>query len=241
VIQSNKLPERRGAFRAYLAIGLAIIGAGYLYRAELVLALSSLEVIVGTLGPLAPIAMCIISGAWATLCLPGPLMLGLVGTMFSAEPFIGLLVVLAGDTIATIIGFQVARSAGRDKVREWLQEKSWFEWLERHTKSRGLYGVFFLRMMPFFPNSLANYALGLTALRFWPYLLASVLGSIPNLALYIFGTAGTISLLREGFASPASFAKALLLLILVALLVKGFQSLLKRRASALEESDAKRR
>ncbi len=227
---NKAVPERRGAFRAYLVMGLALIGAGFLFRADLILALSGLEVIVGTLGPLAPLAMSVISGAWATLCLPGPLMLGMVGTMFSADPLIGLAVALTGDTIATIIGFQIARSAGRDRVRVWLQEKTWFEWLERHTEIRGVYGVFFVRMMPFFPNSLANYALGLTALRFWPYLIASVLGSIPNLALFIFGAAGTVSLLREGFASPLSFGEALVFLSLVALLVKGLQAFLRRRA-----------
>jgi uncharacterized membrane protein YdjX (TVP38/TMEM64 family) len=232
MITSNKgVPERRGAFRAYLAAGVILIGTGFLFRADLILALSGLEVVVGTLGPLAPIVMSVISGAWATLCLPGPLMLGLVGTMFSADPLVGLLVALTGDTIATVVGFQLARSAGRERVRDWLEEKTWFEWLERHTETRGVYGVFFVRMMPFFPNSFANYALGLTALKFWPYLIASVLGSIPNLALFIFGAAGTVSLLREGFASPLSFGEALIFLLLVALLVKGLQAFLRRRTS----------
>lgn len=228
---SDKLPEKKGAFRAYLVFGMAVIVAGYLYRSELMLVLSGLEVIVGTLGPLAPLAMTVIAGVWAALCLPGPLMLGLIGTMFSSDPLIGLLVALGGDTIATVVGFQAARSAGRERVRHWLADKPWFDWLERHTAARGLYGVFFLRMMPFFPNSLANYALGLTSLKFWPYLTASVLGSIPNLALYIFGTAGTISLLRQGLASPTSLGLAVLFLILVALLVRGFQAFLRRRST----------
>lgn len=225
-------PELRGAYRAYLAIGLVVIGASILYRSELVRLLDHVEVTVNALGPLAPIAMTVISGFWATLCLPGPVMLGLVGTMFSEEPLTGIAVALGGDTIATIIGFQVARRAGRSRVKAWLESKPWFGWLERHTERRGIYGVFFLRMMPFFPNSLANYALGLSALRFGPYLTASILGSIPNVALYVLGTAGTITLLRDGVDRQFFLSAATVFFLTVALLVKGFQLFLRRRASA---------
>lgn len=225
-----RLPELRGAYRAYLAIGLLVLGAGFLYRAELVQLLDHVEVTVNTLGPLAPLAMTVISGIWATFCLPGPVMLGLVGTMFAEEPLTGIAVALGGDTIATVIGFHVARRAGRHRVQTWLETKSWFGWLERHTESRGAYGVFFLRMMPFFPNSLANYALGLSALRFGPYLVASVLGSIPNVALYVLGAAGTITLLRDGIDRQFFLSAALVFFLCVGLLVKGFQVILRRRA-----------
>ncbi len=224
-------PELRGAYRAYLAVGLLGLGVSVFYRAELVRMLDHVEVTVNTLGPLAPLAMTLVSGIWATLCLPGPVMLGLVGTMFAEDPLTGIAVALGGDTIATIVGFQVARRAGRRRIQAWLESKPWFGWLERHTESRGVYGVFFLRMMPFFPNSLANYALGLSALKFGPYLAASVLGSIPNVSLYVLGTAGTITLLRDGIDKQFFLSAALLFFLSAGLLVKAFQLFLRRRAS----------
>lgn len=179
-------------------------------------------------GSAAPLWLALICSVWATLCLPGPPILGLVGTLLADDPFTALAVVLFGDTAATVIGFLLARHYGRDRVRRWLGDKPWYEWLEAQVEARGLYGVFVVRMMPFFPNSLANYALGLTALSFWPYLAASVAGSIPNLALYVFGSAGTVALIREGLATQLTLREAALLLLLLAILARGLQRLTRR-------------
>lgn len=218
----------RGAFRAYLALGLGLILAGLLFRGPLVLGLYRLEGWVETQGALAPLVMAVVCSLWFALCLPGPVVLGVAGTMFASEPWIGLAVVLFGDTAATIVGFQVSRRLARQRVKRWVGGKPWFEWLEKQLQTRGLYGVFIARMMPFFPNSLANYALGLTPLRFWSYLAASVLGSIPNLALYIFGAAGIVELLRDGMASALSLQRAMALLVLVGFGGWALQSVLRR-------------
>jgi uncharacterized membrane protein YdjX (TVP38/TMEM64 family) len=182
-----------------------------------------LEIWVERAGPLAPLLLAVVCSFWATLCLPGPPILGFVGTLFADHPMLGMAVVLFGDTAATVIGFQIARRVARESVRERLGGKPWYEWLEVQVASRGLQAVFVVRMMPFFPNSLANYALGLTGLPFWPYLVASVAGSIPNLALYVFGSAGAVHLIREGFVSRPSLRGALAILLLLALLSRLLQ------------------
>lgn len=223
------VPERRGPYRLYLLLGLAVIVTGFLFRSHLIAWLWELEHWVEDAGPWAPILMSVVCSVWAILCLPGPPILGLVGTMFSEQPLLGLLIVMIGDTAATIFGFLVARHVGRRFVLERLESKPWFAWLETNVNERGLYGVFLIRMMPFFPNSLANYALGLSPLRFWPYLAASVSGSIPNLALYIYGTAGIVELVRHGFASGLSLHAALLGLLLVALAARALQGWLRGR------------
>ncbi len=233
--KKGSVPEKRGDFRIYLAFGLVIIISAFFYRHQMLSALYRLEISIDTMGSGAIPIMMLVSGLWATLCLPGPLMLGLVGTMFSSHPLYALAVVVVGDTIAEVIGFLVARHYGRERFREWLSDKSWFEWLEEHTRERGVYGVFLIRLMPFFPNSLANYAFGLTALKFWPYLVASVLGSIPNLALYVTGTAGIVHLLRDGWGAPESFLRAVLVLVAVGLVLKGIQAWLRRRERLSEE------
>lgn len=222
-------PESRGPHRLYLGLGLGFVLLAYAQGHQLLATLSLIEYWATSSGPLAPIVIALFSGVWATLCLPGPPVLGLIGTLFVDEPLLGLLVVLAGDTFATVVGFQVTRRLAREKVRARLAGKTWFDWLELQVRARGLYGVFLIRMMPFFPNSVANYALGLSPLAFWPYLLVSVLGSIPNLAFYVLGSAGVVSLIRDGLASQLSLLEALLLILCLMLLARVIHGAVRRR------------
>lgn len=222
------IPERRGPHRAFLVLGLALIALGFLYRGKLLYALLYLEIWVSEAGPIAPLLMMAICAVWSVLCLPGPPILGLVGTVFAEEPWLAMAVALVGDVTATIVGFQISRHFARERVKTWLSGKPWFDWLEGQVESKGLYGVFVMRMMPFFPNLFANYALGLTPLKFWPYLGASFLGSLPNNALYVFGTAGAISLIRDGFANQISLREALVIMLCLAVLARLLQKVSKR-------------
>ena len=233
------IPERRGPHRAFLVLALALIVLGFLYRGKLLYALLYLEIWVGEAGPLAPILLGVICAIWFVLCLPGPPILGVVGTVFADEPWIAMGVAMFADVTATVVGFQTARHFARERVRNWLSGKPWFDWLETQVASKGLYGVFVMRMMPFFPNLFANYALGLIPLRFWPYLGASFLGSLPNNALYVFGTAGAVSLIRDGFANQLSLREAMIILVCLGVLVRLLQKVSKRLNQAKSETFVK--
>jgi uncharacterized membrane protein YdjX (TVP38/TMEM64 family) len=233
-------PEWRGPHRLFVALGLVVLLFGYLQSQKLLWALNMVEQWATESGPLAPFLIAMFSGVWATLCLPGPPVLGLIGTLFTDEPLLGLLVVLWGDTFATVVGFTITRRLARERVRARFAGKPWFEWLEAQVTARGLYAVFVMRMMPFFPNSLANWALGLTNLGFWPYLVVSVVGSIPNLAFYVLGAAGLVHLLRDGLVSQLSLIEGLVLILCLATLTRLFQRFMRRRlekSSAASEAD----
>lgn len=165
------------------------------YSTEL---LKNLEHWVENAGAAAPVGATLFTGLWLTLCLPGPMILTTVTAMFHTQPWLALLILWSADTIGEVAGFLIARWVARDKVMNWIGHKPWFQWLEEQVETRGLIGVFLIRAMPFFPNSLANYAFGLTSLRFWPYTIASVLGSLPNVSLYVLGTTSIIQLFEGG-------------------------------------------
>lgn len=212
----------------FVVFGALFIGAGAWHGDWLASGLSELESSVAELDFWGPVIVTVIASIWAILCLPGPIILGFIGTVYSRDPHIGLAVAVAADSVAELVGFLVARNFGRDQVLKKLGDKPWFQWLEEQIKLRGAYGVFVIRMMPFFPNSLANYALGLSALRFWPYFIASVLGSIPNLALYIGGTAGVVHLVRHGLGSEINLYTAGGLLLVTTVLLLALQAILHR-------------
>lgn len=225
---SPALPARRGLFVLYLLVALALLSAGYLFSDKLGLLLQHIEDGVRLMGPAAPFAMTVVCGIWGTLCLPGPLMQGTVGTMFSAAPWTALGVVVAGEMMAQATAFMLARHWGRERVRERLSGQAWFGRLETQTEKRGVQGVFLFRLMPFFPNALASYAFGLTRLQFVPYLLASGLGSVPKMVLYIFGTTSLVTWLRSGAMSPRTLVVAVMVLVLVTLSARWWQRRLRR-------------
>ncbi len=225
---SPALPARRGLFVLYLLIALALLSAGYLFSDKLSLLLHHIEDGVRLMGPAAPFAMAAVCGIWGTLCLPGPLLQGAVATMFSTTPWIALSVVVVGEMIAQATSFMLARHWGRERVRERLSGQAWFGRLETQTELRGVQGVFLFRLMPFFPNALASYAFGLSRLQFIPYLVASGLGSIPKMVLYIFGTTSLVNWLRSGAISPRTLVVAVVVMILVTALARRWQRRLRR-------------
>ena len=229
--KANQKPEnadRTWSLGLYVVFGLLVIGAGIWHGESLSSALSQLESTVSELEFWGPVLVTVLASLWAILCLPGPIILGFIGTVYSRDPHIGLAVAVAADSVAEAVGFLVARHLGREQVLKWLGEKHWFQWLEEQIALRGAYGVFVIRLMPFFPNSLANYAFGLSSLRFWPYFIASVLGSIPNLALYIMGTAGVVHLVRHGLGAGINMYTAGGLLVVTVILLLGLQAVLRR-------------
>jgi uncharacterized membrane protein YdjX (TVP38/TMEM64 family) len=221
--------DRTESLGLYVLFGVVVIGAGVWHGEWLAQGLKQLESTVAGLDFWGPIIVTVLASFWAILCLPGPIMLGFIGTVYSRDPHIGLAVAVAADSVAEFVGFVVARHFGREQVLKRLGDKPWFQWLEEQIELRGAYGVFVIRMMPFFPNSLANYALGLSNLKFWPYFIASVLGSIPNLAVYIGGTAGVVHLVRHGLGGALNFYTAGGVILVTVVVLVALQAVLHRK------------
>jgi len=86
--------------------------------------------------------------------------------------------------------------------------KSWvgnqrFKQVDRAIGELGPKLVFLLRLNPLIPFNLSNYLYGLTAVKFWPYVLASWIGMLPGTLLYVYlGAAGKAGL--SGAASQSS-------------------------------------
>ena len=63
--------------------------------------------------------------------------------------------------------------------------------MDKAIGAQGAKLIFLLRLSPIIPFNLSNYFYGLTAVRFWPYVLASWIGMMPGTFLYVYiGTAG---------------------------------------------------
>jgi uncharacterized membrane protein YdjX (TVP38/TMEM64 family) len=90
-----------------------------------------------------------------------------------------------GATVGAGGAFLVARYAARGWVEKKLEGKPAFAHLDESIEKDGGKIVALLRLAPVFPFVLLNYALGLTKVRFWHYMVAS-LAMIPGTLLYVY-------------------------------------------------------
>lgn len=84
---------------------------------------------------------------------------------------------LAAATIGGWLSFRVGRALGRETIEPWL--KGNLKALDRLTASKGLGTVLLLRIVGIPPYAVANYGLGLSAIRNRDFLLGTAIGIFP--------------------------------------------------------------
>jgi uncharacterized membrane protein YdjX (TVP38/TMEM64 family) len=147
-------------------------------------------------------------GVWGAVCfgvvyvvctvlfVPGSILTLGAGAIYG--PVWGTILISLASTTGAACAFLLGRYVARDQVQTWIQSKPRFTALDGAIARKGGWIVFLLRLSPVFPFNLLNYALGLTGVRFWPYLLASWIGMLPGTIAYVLvGYAGQQALAGE--------------------------------------------
>ncbi len=93
---------------------------------------------------------------------------------------------IAACTIGATVAFVITRLFARDAVARMLQGK--LKALDRLAGTEGIRTVFVLRLLGVPPFIIANYALGLSAIRLKHYVIGTLLGIAPWLALITFAS-----------------------------------------------------
>ena len=126
-----------------------------------------------------------------------------VGAGFVFGVFLGTVIVSIASTIGAAFAFLIARYVARDQIERKLSSNQSFKKVDRAIGKQGVKLVFLLRLSPLIPFNLSNYFYGLTAVKFWPYVLASWIGMLPGTLLYVYlGAAGKAGL--SGAAGQSS-------------------------------------
>jgi len=152
---------------------------------------------VGKMG-LAGIFIFIAVYAAATVLLaPGAILT--IGAGFAFGLWKGFLAVSAAATLGASLAFLVARFVARDKIEAMARRNPKFRRIDNAIGKQGAKLIFLLRLSPVIPFNLSNYFYGLTAVKFWPYVLASWIGMMPGTFLYVYiGTVGKAAVLAAG-------------------------------------------
>ena len=87
---------------------------------------------------------------------------------------------------ASALAFLAARYLARDRLRAFLARRPKYQAVDRAVTKEGWQVVVLLRLSPIVPFNLQNYALGVTAIPFWRYLGATLVGIAPGIAIYVY-------------------------------------------------------
>lgn len=190
-----------------LLVGIAI---AIIYRDQLDAAV--LEQWINEAGILGPLLFMSIYVVGTVFFFPGSVLTLAGGALFG--PVYGTLYNLTGATIGAALSFLVARYL----LSEVVEKKSGgrLKQLKEGVENEGWRFIAFVRLVPLFPFNLLNYALGLTRIKFWHYVIASYVCMLPGgLAYTYFGYIGK----EAATGGDGLIQKGLLALALIALIL----------------------
>jgi uncharacterized membrane protein YdjX (TVP38/TMEM64 family) len=118
------------------------------------------------------------------LLVPGSILT--IGAGFAFGLWKGFLAVSAGSTLGAALAFLVARFVARDKIEIIARRNEKFRRIDNAIGKEGAKLIFLLRLSPVIPFNVSNYFYGLTAVKFWTYVLASWIGMMPGAFLYVY-------------------------------------------------------
>jgi len=126
-------------------------------------------------------------GLYAVCCLffvPASFLTFAAGAVYGF--WIGTALVLAGNGLGSILCLLITRYLFRDAATRFFQQHRKWNAVVDAVQHDGWKLVFLTRLSPAMPFSLINYSLGLTKISAWQFLLATALGSVPAIAVYVY-------------------------------------------------------
>jgi uncharacterized membrane protein YdjX (TVP38/TMEM64 family) len=140
------------------------------------------------LGPMAYVLFVAAYVIVSVLMMPAILLTLTAGFVFGLVP--GLAVTALAATCGAAAAFLIARHLARERVARYAAGNPRYAAIDRAIGREGWRIVFLLRLSPLVPFVFSNYFYGLTGIRFWPYVFASLTGMLPLTFLYVsFGAA----------------------------------------------------
>lgn len=197
---------------ARVALSLALLGGivlAYFYRD--LFDIQALESRARDAGVTAPLLFVALYALGTVLFFPGSVLTLAGGAIFG--PVWGTVYNLTGATLGATAAFLAARYLAQD----WVTRRSggFLKKLLDGVDAEGWKFVAFVRLVPLFPFNLLNYALGLTRIGLWHYILASYVFMLPGAIAYTYlGYTGREAVTGgEGLVQKGLLALALLALM----------------------------
>lgn len=177
--------ERNAALMKWIAVGLIAVALLLFARALPLTRLTELlEDWITGLGVWGPIVFGLIYIVATLSFAPGWILSLTAGAVFGL--LLGTIVVSISATTAAALAFLIARYLARGKVAAMVEGRPKLKAVDRAIDEGGWKIVALLRLSPAVPFNLQNYLYGLTAVKFWPCVLASWVAMLPGTFMYVY-------------------------------------------------------
>lgn len=187
-------------------------------------------------GVFGPLIFILVYGLLVTFGFPAVVCSAVGGLLFGR--FYGTAFNLFGACIGASGAFWIARLIARNYIANKFASAKWFDSFSLGIEQDGFYYMLFVRLLPVFPFNGANYASGVTNIRYRHFLLATMIGMLP----YDFALTNAVVEVGEaavhGFRLSPGLIAALTLLAFVSLVpirIKKYMD--KQKAQKATEGD----
>ncbi|MFG1798465.1 TVP38/TMEM64 family protein [Nocardia sp. NPDC049149] len=164
-----------------------LVGVVVLFGAALLVPLPSPQQIqdwAGTVGPIFPLLFFVVHALVTVAPIPRTVFTVSAGLLFG--PVLGIALAVGATTVSAALAILLIRALDRERVAARLTHPA-VRAVDDRLRRRGWLAVGSLRLIAAVPFSVLNYCCGLSSIRFWPYMAATLLGVLP-------GTIGTVIL-----------------------------------------------
>lgn len=163
-----------------LCLTLLVIFAGLMFQS--IWDVMAIDIYIKSYGLLASVIFILLYAFATILLLPAAFMAFIGGYVFGFSH--GILVNIIGSSLGVGSAFLIGRYIGADWVRNRLGKRSVdiVDGVER----MGWKFVALFRLTPFVPFDILNFALGITSITVWRYMLASVTFMLPGMITYTY-------------------------------------------------------
>ena len=171
-----------------LVASLAVLVARA-YGVSVVPQFGELRRVVDSAGPWGPVVFVLLQVLLNVPPFPRTVFTVSAGVLFGAVT--GTAVTLFATALAAVVAFGLVRLTGGGIIARYAEHPR-AVWVRRRLDHNGTLAVTSLRLIPMVPFAVMNYLSGLSQVRFWPYLVGTVLGSSPStIAIVGLGDAAT--------------------------------------------------
>ena len=95
--------------------------------------------------------------------------------------WIGYALSISGVTIGSVLTFYLSRVLGKDAMYLFFGEQKFSKFLNLMNSKKGLFIIFLFYLIPGFPKEGLGYAVGLSKIKLWTFLLIMIVGRTPAL------------------------------------------------------------
>ncbi|WP_018924626.1 TVP38/TMEM64 family protein [Salsuginibacillus kocurii] len=204
----------------FIALIVAALAAGWLYRDDLVFEPEVLRDWILNFGIWAPLIYVILYTLRPLVLFPASIFSMAGGLAFG---FWGFFLNVAGALGSAALAFSLSRWFGASIVqREWTGR---YKTLQNQMEQHGFFYMLAIRLIPVLNFDAVSYLAGISKVRFFPFLFGTMFGLLPGAVAYTM--AG--STIVEG--DPALIMWTLIVFLLVMLLPVGLRLFLRKRTT----------